>query len=49
MDLEQWVIELLKDIRKAGYNGETFDLHLENEAAKEIGSSYDATKWIEIY
>ena len=49
INLEQWVIDLLKDIRKAGYNGETFDMHLENDAAKEIGCAYDSTKWIEIY
>lgn len=49
IDLEQWVIDLLKSIRKAGYNGENFDLHLENDAAKEIASLYDTTKWIEIY
>ena len=49
MDLEQWVIDLLKEIRDAGYNGENFDLHLENDAAKEIASAYDLTEWIEIY
>lgn len=49
MNLEQWVIDLLKSIRDAGYNGENFDLHLENDAAKEIASAYDATDWIEIY
>lgn len=36
MNLEQWVIDLLESIRKAGYNGENFDLHLENEAAKKL-------------
>lgn len=49
MDLEQWVINLLEEIKEAGYNGENFDLHLESEAAKEIASTYDSIKWIEIY
>lgn len=49
MDLETWVIDLLITIRNAAYNGENFDLHLENEAAKEIATAYDKTDWIEIY
>lgn len=49
MDLASWVIDLLESIKEAGYNGENFDLHLENDAAKEIASTYDNTKWIEIY
>lgn len=48
MDLEQWVIDLLKSIREAAYNGENFDLHLENELVKDIAIAYDATDWIEI-
>ena len=49
MDLERWVIDLLEQIKDAGYNGENFDLHLENDAAKEIGCAYELSKWIEIY
>jgi hypothetical protein len=49
MDLEAWVIDLLNQIREAGYKDENFDLHLEHDIAKEIASTYDSTKWIEIY
>jgi hypothetical protein len=49
MDLEQWTVNLFKSIEEAANNGENFDLHLENEAAKEIASAYNETKWIEIY
>lgn len=49
MDLEAWVIDLLKTIKNAANNGENFDLHLENVAAKEIANAYDKTDWIEIY
>lgn len=49
MDLETWVIDLLKDIINAANNGENFDLHLENVAAKEIAKAYEKIDWIEIY
>lgn len=48
-DLENWVVNLLKDIREASAKGENFNLHLENEQVKEIADLYDAVKWIEIY
>lgn len=49
MDLEQWVVDLLKSIKEAACKGENFDLHLESDAVKEIASAYDLTDWIEIY
>lgn len=49
MILEDWVTELLNDIKEADAKGENFDLHLEKEMVKEIADAYDATKWIEIY
>ena len=48
-DLENWVVELLEDIKEASCKGENFDLHLENEQIKEIADLYDAVEWIEIY
>lgn len=47
--LEDWVINLLNEIKEAAYKGENFDLHLENDAAKEIAVEYENTTWIEIY
>lgn len=47
--LEDWVINLLKEIKEAAYKGENFDLHLENDAAKEIAVEYENAEWIEIY
>ena len=49
MDLENWVAELLDDIKEAAEKGENYDLHLEADAVKDIATVYDETKWIEIY
>lgn len=49
MSLEDWVVDLLKDIKEASDKGENFDLHLENVYVKEIADLYDNVKWIEIY
>ena len=49
MDLESWFVQLMDDITKAAYDGTTFDIHLENEAVKEIAAAYEQTKFIEIY
>lgn len=49
MSLEDWVVDLLKDIKEASDKGENFDLHLENVYVKEIADAYDNVKWIEIY
>ena len=49
MDLQVWVIELLKDIQTAAEKGENYDLHLELPAVEEIAEAYKFTKWIEIY
>ena len=48
MDLEVWVIELLKDISDAGARNENFDLHMEAPYVQEIAKLYNETKWIEI-
>lgn len=49
MNLETWVVELLKDIQTAAKNGENYDLHLEFPAVDEIAEAYHRTRWIEIY
>ena len=49
MDLEKWVINLLKSIKDASTMDAGFELCLDNDAVKAIASAYDATKWIEIY
>ena len=49
MNLEMWIIVLLDSIKEAGNKGKNFDLHLDNDTAKEIARAYDNTKWIEIY
>lgn len=49
MDLENWVVELLNDIKEASGKDENFDLHLESAYVKEIAEAYDKSKWIEIY
>lgn len=49
MDLEFWVVDLLKDIKEAADKSENFDLHLEAEYVKDIAAAYDETSWIEIY
>lgn len=48
MNLELWVLALLDSIKEAGYKGKEFDLHLDNDTAKEIAYAYDNAKWIEI-
>ena len=49
MNIENWVIELLEDIKEAAEKGENFDLHLESVYVKEIAEAYENTEWIEIY
>lgn len=48
-DIENFVVQLLEDIKKAGLNSENFDLHLEAVVTKEMASEIDNLKWIEIY
>lgn len=49
MDLELWLIKLLKDIEEAAEKGENYDLHLEFSAVDEIANAYKHMRWIEIY
>ncbi len=48
-DIEDFVSNLLKDIKEAGLNNENFDLHLEASVTKEMASEIDNLEWIEIY
>lgn len=48
-DIENFVVDLLNDIKEAGCNNENFDLHLEASVTKEMASEIDNIKWIEIY
>lgn len=48
-ELENWVVNLLKDIQTASEKGENYDLHLEAGAVNEIANLYKGTSWIEIY
>lgn len=48
-DIENFVVQLLEDIRKAGLKNENFDLHLEASVTKEMAEEIDKTEWIEIY
>lgn len=49
MTLENFVIELLEDIKEASNKNENFDLHMESIWVKEIAEEYENCKWIEIY
>lgn len=49
MDLEQWVIDLLKDIKRAASNGNGCAFYLSSEQVKEIAKAYEEVKWIEIF
>ena len=49
IDLENWVVELLKDIKAAADKNENFDLHMEAPYVKEVAKEYEQTDWIEIY
>lgn len=49
MDLESWVVDLLKDIKEAAEKGENFDLHMEAVYVTDVAQAYDETTWIEIY
>ena len=49
MDLENWVIELLDDIKEAAEKGENYDLHMEAVYVKDVAKAYNESKWIEIY
>lgn len=49
MDMENFVSELLNDIKEAGLKNENFDLHLEASYTKELAEAIDNIEWIEIY
>ena len=48
-DIENFVVNLLKDIKEAGLNNENFDLHLEASVTIEMAAEIDNIDWIEIY
>lgn len=48
MDIENFVRELLDDIKEAGFKNENFDLHLEAVYTKELAEAIDNIKWMEI-
>lgn len=49
MDLEEWVLELLDNIKLAGVDHESFDLHLSENDVKEIAQAYENLEFLEIY
>lgn len=49
MNLESWVIELLKDIKEAADKNENYDLHMEACYVAEVAEAYNSCEWIEIY
>lgn len=49
MNLENFIIEFLENIKEAANKNENYDMHLENSYVKEIAEAYDLCKWIEIY
>lgn len=48
-DIENFVANLLKDIKEAGLNNENFDLHLEASVTEEMAEEIEKLNWIEIY
>ena len=48
MTLEEWVINLLNDIKDAALKSENFDLHLESKMVKELAEEWNTCKYIEI-
>lgn len=49
MDIENFVTDLLNDIKEAGLKNENFNLHLEASDTKELAEAIDNIEWIEIY
>lgn len=49
MNIEDFVIDLLYDIRKAVKNNENYDLHMEAPYVAEVAEAYDKVKHLEIY
>ena len=47
--LEQWVIELFKQIEEAADKGEEYTLHLDKKAVKDVAFESRSLEWIEIY
>lgn len=48
-DIENWVDNLLKDIKAAADKNESFDLHMNSSFVKEVAERYEKVDWIEIY
>lgn len=49
MDLENWIVELLEQIRQASLKDENFGLSLNRHDVHEIAEAYDKAEWIEVY
>lgn len=49
MILEEWVKELLDDIKDSALKGGNFDLHMESAYVKEVAEAWNDCKWLEIY
>lgn len=48
LDLGDFVIDILEDIKKAAESGENYDLHMEASMVQVIAQQYKDCKWIEI-
>lgn len=49
LNMENFVVKLLDDIKEAGFKNENFDLHLEAEYTKALAEVIDNIEWVEIY
>lgn len=47
--LEQWVVELFKQIEEAAEKGEDYNLHLDKELVQDIAYDTRSLEWIEMY
>ena len=47
--LEQWVLELFKQIEEAAEKGEDYNLHLDKEIVQKVAFESRSLEWIEMY
>ena len=47
--LEDWFIDLLKEIEQAAENNEEYNLHLDKKAVQDLAFESRSLEWIEIY
>ena len=47
--LENWFIDLLKEIEQAAEKNEEYNLHLDKKAVQDLAFESRSLEWIEIY